>query len=142
MNPLDPLLTALYIALTTPPMTWEEVDVPVGQPQLEGNTDKPYVLLTQPTDGDAGGGANCAAYSCTVTIDVVTQFTGYVTSLPVEGIVSQIHERLRRKRLLLPAPWDCGPGVAAGSLQIEELDGEHQALRRVLRYRWEINYHS
>lgn len=142
MNPLAALLPALYTALTSPALVWAGADVPVYQPQAPGALAGHYVLLTQPTDQDAGGAAGCRQYSCTVALDVVSQFApGAVSSLPAEHLVSDIHARLRGQRLALGSGWDCQPGRLENEVQLPELDGTTVALRRVLLYRWELFYH-
>lgn len=142
MNPLAVLLPALDLALHAPPLMLAGLSVPVEQ-HLLANTAGHYVLITQPTDTDAGGAAGCLHYSCTVLFDVVTQFgTDLVSSQPAEQLVSQIHQRLRGQRLVLPAGWDCQPGsLEPGTQLVEELAGL-RIVRRLLRYRWEIYYHG
>jgi hypothetical protein len=139
MNPLAVLIPALYTALTSPPLSYAGVEVPVYE-HLEGNNAGHYVLLEQPSDADAGGTAGCKHFSCTVLVDVVTQFADVVSSLPAESIVTQVHERLRGTRLALPDRWDCQPSTVEPATQLKELDGELVAVRRLLRYRWEIYY--
>lgn len=140
MNPLAALLPAIYRALAAPPLMWQGVEVPAGQ-FVNGNDAANYVLITQPTDTDAGGATGCRHFTCTVLLDVVTQFAkDRLTAAPAEAIVSQLHERLRGKRLVLPAGWDCMPGVLELVSQVEELDGELAAVRRLVRYRWEVYY--
>lgn len=138
MNPLAVLLPALNTALNTPPLQWAGVNVPATQ-QLNGNSEGHYVLIDQPTDTDGAGSPGCGRYSCTVLLDVVTQFEpGAVTGRVAEALVSQIHARLRGKALTLPAGWTCGLGRVEPTVQIKELDGEKYAVRRLVRYRWEI----
>lgn len=142
MNPLAVLLPAVYAALASPPLTWQGQPVPVGQ-FVGPDWDKAghYVLLSQPSDGDAGGSTGCNRFSCTVLIDVVTQFgKDLLSAAPAEALVSQINGRLRRTRLGLPSGWDCQPGTLEVASQLEELDGELVAIRRLLRYRWELYY--
>lgn len=143
MNPLAVLLPALDVALNAPPLTVGGVNVPVEQ-RLPANTPGFYVLITQPSDTDAGGATGCEHFSCTVLLDVVTQFrTDQVSGLPAEQLVSQINQRLRRQRLALPAPWDCQPGtLEPGTQPPDELLEGLVVVRRLLRYRWEIYYHG
>lgn len=140
MNPLAVLIPALYAKLAG--LSYGGQAVPVYE-HLPKNSPTHYVLIEQPTDTDAGGSIGCAHYSCTVLLDVVTQFASdVVTSEPAEAIVSQIHARLRRQRLVLPAGWDCQIGLVEPATQLVELDGELLAIRRLLRYRWEVYYHG
>lgn len=140
MNPLAVLLPAIHLALTAPPLTWQGVTVPAGQ-FVRGNSAGYYVLISQPTDADAPGAAGCRHYSCAVLLDVVTQFgKDLLTAAPAEAIVGQLHQRLRGVRLPLPVGWDCMPGVLELVSQVEELDGELAAVRRLVRYRWELYY--
>ena len=138
MNPLEHLLPAILTALTG--LQVAGVAVPVVE-HLQGNTAGHYVLLTQPTDAEAGGAAGCVQDSCTALLDVVTQFRpGAISTLPAESLTSQINTRLRRVRLPLPPGWDCGPGRLLPTLQLTELNGELAAVRRLLRFRWEVYY--
>ena len=140
MNPLEHLLPAILTALTG--LQVAGVAVPVVE-HLPGNTAGHYVLLTQPTDAEAGGAAGCLQDSCTVLLDVVTQFRpGAISSLPAESLTTQINARLRRQRLPLPAGWDCGPGLLLPTVQLTELGTELVAVRRLLRFRFEIFYHA
>lgn len=140
MNPLASLLPALATALAG--LEVEGTPVFVGQ-FLPANNPGHYVLIEQPTDTDAGGGAECPRFTCTVLLDVVTQFpTDLANSLPVESLVSQIHARLRRKRLALGDNWDCQPGSVEPAIQLRETDGQKLILRRPLRYRWDIRWHT
>lgn len=142
MNPLAALLPALYAALATPPLQWQGVTVPVGQfvgPTWDASGH--YVLLTQPTDTDLGRTAGCWRFTCTVLIDVVTQFgQNALSAAPAEAIVSQVNDRLRGVRLALPLGWDCQPGTMQLASQVEETDGDLVAVRRLLRYRWDVYY--
>ena len=139
MNPLEHLIPAILTALAG--LTWGGVAVPVVE-HLPGNEARHYVLLTQPTDAEAGGAAGCLQDSCTVLLDVVTQFrSGALSTLPAESLTSQINTRLRRVRLPLPPGWDCGPGLLLPTLQLTELTGELTAVRRLLRFRFEVYYH-
>lgn len=140
MNPLAYLLPALHAALAG--LTVDGVPVFVGQ-FVDGNTAGHYVLIDQPTDADAGGSVGCEHFSCTVLLDVVTQFpTDQVNSLAAESLVSQINARLRRQRLALGGQWDCGPGSLEPAVQQRETDGGLTLHRRLLRYRWEVYYHE
>jgi hypothetical protein len=149
MNPLEHLLPALFLALNSPAkpefelpdkLEWAGQEVPVNE-HFDSAQPGHYVEIDQPGDTDAGGAAGCKRYSCTVLLNVVTQFDGVVTSLPVESLVSQINARLRGQRLTLPEGWDCGPGDVT-ALQVKETDGKRPAVRRLLRYRWDVFYHS
>jgi len=140
MNPLAVLLPALYAALASPALIWDSQPVRAYE-HLPDNIPTHYVLIEQPTDADIGGSRGCQRYSCTVLLDVITQFaTDLVSSVPVESLVSQIHERLRGQRLPLPKGWGCAPGVLLLASQLNELDGELLATRRLLRYRWDLTY--
>lgn len=141
MNPLAVLLPALYAALTTPALSQGGAAVPVHQHLLVAEAGH-YVLISQPTDTDLGGATGCRRFACTVLLDVVTQFADRrVSSVPAEAIVSQVNERLRGRRLNgLLAGWEAGPGELVLSTQLEELEGELLAVRRLLRYRWELYY--
>jgi len=143
MNPLALLLPALDLALNVPPLMLGGVSVPVAQ-RLPGNAAGHYVLVTQPSDTDAGGATGCEHYSCTVLLDVVTQFrTDEASGLPAEQLVTQINQRLRRQRLTLPAGWDCQPGSLEPGLQPPDEQAQGLlVIRRLLRYRWEIYYHG
>lgn len=140
MNPLEHLLPAILTALAG--LSWAGVAVPVVE-HLPGNAAGHYVLLTQPTDADNGGTARCLQDSCTVLLDVVTQFRpGAISTLPAEALTTQINARLRRVSLPLPPGWDCGPGLLLPTVQLTELGPELVAVRRLLRYRFEIYYHA
>lgn len=141
MNPLEVLLPALYLALNTPALEWAGQPVPAEQ-NLPGPTAGHYVLLDQPTDADAGGATSCAHFTCTVLLQVVTQFAAdAVSSRAAESLASQIHARLRGQRLDLGAEWDCQPGTVS-TLEAKGLPGELLTVRRLLRYRWEVYHHT
>jgi hypothetical protein len=138
MNPLADLLPALLLLLNTPALQVEGVDV-VAYEHLPGNNAGHYVLVEQPTDSDAGGSTGCEHFSCTVLLNVVTQFEkGVATSSPVESLVTQINSRLRRKELDLGPAWTCGRGTLTPGTELREEDGEFLLVRRLLRYRWEV----
>lgn len=141
MNPLAVLLPALHAALTAPALELAGAAVPVGQ-YFDVAQAGPYVEIDQPTDTDLSGASLCGPFSCTVLLNVVTQFPARaVSGLPAEALVSQINARLRGQRLPLPAGWDCQPGTLEPGLQLKETDGEQRLVRRLLRYRWNLSFH-
>lgn len=139
MNPTDVLIPALAAVLQAPPLTVAGVAVPVAEHFATGQAGH-YVEIDQPTDTDAGGTATCRRFSVTALLNVVTQFEGVVSSGPVAALVDEIHARLRGQRLPLPAGWTCGPGTVEPATQLKEGDGERAAVRRLLRYRWAVEY--
>jgi hypothetical protein len=142
MNPLAYLLPALLATLKAPPLEWNGAAVKVYQ-HLPGNEASHYVVIEQPTDADAPGSTGCDHFSCTVLLNVVTQFAeGVATSSVVESLVTQINARLRRKRLELAPGWDCQPGELTPGIELRETDGESILVRRLLRYRWEVYYNQ
>lgn len=147
MNPLAYLLPALVTLLKAPPLSYEGQVVPAYE-YVPGNRPTHYVLLTQPTAVAVPGGRGCRQWTCTALIDVVTQFpTDYLSSLPAEAIATQVTERIEgaegsklRPVLTLPSNYECGPAALELHSQLEELTGELVAIRRLLRYRFDIYY--
>lgn len=150
MDPLTYLLPAVYTALSAPALTVEGASVPVFQhlPEpLAGH----YVLLTQPTAVDEGGSADCMGWSCTLLIDVVTQFpTRAINTIPSQQLAAAILERLHRAadgirpRLTLPDAWDCGPASLVLNQGLDDPAAPGQQLfayRRLIRLRWPVYYH-
>lgn len=141
MNPLAVLLPALHAKLTSPELLVNGAVVPVKE-YFPLNQPGHYVEVTQPTDTDAGGGAHCPQFDCTVLLNVVTQFAGRtITRVPAESIVTQINERLRGQRLALPDGWDCSPGILSALQVGVEKPDQLLSIRRLLRYRWTLTYH-
>jgi hypothetical protein len=141
MDPLLRLVPAVYAALTSPALEYGSVSVPVYQHLNEPNRGH-YVLLTQPTTATRSLNPNCRQWSCTLLLDVVTQFAeGAVSTIPAATIADQILTRLEGQRLSLPDRWDCGPGSVELETQLTEA-GELLALRRLIRLRWEVYYHA
>ncbi|GAB2958993.1 hypothetical protein GCM10027048_27730 [Hymenobacter coalescens] len=141
MDPLLRLVPAVHNALTATPLAWGASAVPVYQ-HLNTPHAGHYVLLTQPTSVTQSLNPSCRRWSCTVLLDVVTQFAeGQVSTIPAATVADQITARLEGQRLLLPAGWDCGPGTLELQTQLTET-GELLALRRLLRLRWDVAYHA
>lgn len=142
MNPLAHLLPALITLLQAPPLTWDGADI-VAEEHLPGNNAGHYVLLTQPTATELGGSPGCKQWSCTALLDVVTQFpTDLLDSAPAESIATQLTDRVEGVRLTLPAGFDCGPAQLQLHSELRDDLGELKAIRRLLRYRWEVFYHG
>jgi hypothetical protein len=142
MNPLKYLSPALYTRLASPALTVAGVNVPVFE-HLSGPEAGHYVLLQQPTHSKLPGAAGCKGWSCTALIDIITQFQpGYVSSEPGDELLDQITDRLEDQRLVIPG-FDCGPATFEPSLQtLDETDGELAAVRRLIRFRWDVYYHG
>lgn len=142
MNPLAHLLPALITLLQAPPLTWDGADIPAEE-HLPGNNAGHYVLLTQPTATALSGASGCKQWSCTALLDVVTQFpTDLLDSAPAESIATQLTDRVEGVRLALPAGFDCGPAQLQLHSELRDDLGELKAIRRLLRYRWEVFYHG
>jgi len=140
MNPLAHLLPALVTLLQDPSLSWDGAEV-VAEEHLPGNNAGHYVLLTQPTATALSGATGCKRWSCTALIDVVTQFaTDYLDSAPAEAIATQITDRVENARLVLPAGFDCGPALLELHSELRDDLGELKAIRRLLRYRWDVFY--
>jgi hypothetical protein len=142
LNPLAVLLPALNATLTAPPLLWQGSPVVVEQ-HLAGNSKGHYVLIEQPMAVDAGGSTACKRYACTALLDVVTQFrTDRISSRPAEEITSLLMDRLDSRRLALRGEgWECGPSLLEISTPLTEQVGSLVAVRRLLRYRWDVFYH-
>lgn len=139
MNPLLRLLPALYTRLSG--LTQAGQDVPVFQ-HLDTPRAGHYVLLEQATAPRAPGTQGCRQWSCTVLLNIVTQFPkqGRVSAIPANELADQVTTLLDDCRLLLP-DYDCGPGRLELSTELREQGPESIAVRRLLRYRWTISYH-
>lgn len=145
MDPLQHLLPAVYTALTAPTLAVDGTDVPVFQHLFEPRAGH-YVLLSQPTAVDEGGSAACLGWSCTLLIDVVTQFrTRAIDTIPAAQLASAILARLHRQRLVFTAPeWDCGPAALVLNQGLDDPAAPGQELfayRRLIRLRWTVYYH-
>jgi hypothetical protein len=141
LNPFKHLSPALYARLSNA-LTLAGAVVPVHE-HLPGNHAGHYVLLQQPLATRAPGSAGCQAWSCTVLVDVVTQFpTQAISSVPANELADQITELLDFQRLTVPG-YDCGPGLleTLGDAPPESI-GELVVVRRLLRYRWQVHYHA
>lgn len=142
MNPLAYLLPALIALLKAPPLQCDGANVGAYE-HLPGNSAGHYVLLEQPTATGAGGAIACRRWSCTALVNVVTQFaTDLVSSEPAETLATQVAERVEGQRLVLPAGFDCGPATLELHSELREDDGELLAVRRLLRYRWDVYYNA
>lgn len=140
MNPLASLLPALIALLNAPPLQYDGAEVGAFE-HLPSNNAGHYVLLQQPTAVGAGGSAACRRWSCTALVDVVTQFpTDLVSSEPAETLATQVASRVEGRRLTLPVGYDCGPATLDLHSELRESDGELLAVRRLLRYRWDVFY--
>lgn len=140
MNPLRHLLPALYTVLTAPPLVADGGDVPAYEHLAEPEAGH-YVLLTQPTAVGASGARDCRQWSCTALVDIVTQFApGYVSSAPADELADAVTDRVEGQSLALPAGYQCGPARLELHSELRELDGELVAVRRLLRFRWEVFY--
>lgn len=140
MNPLAHLLPALITLLQAPPLTWDGADI-AAEEHLPGNNAGHYVLLTQPTATALSGASGCKQWSCTALLDVVTQFpTDLLDSAPAESIATQLTDRVEGVRLALPAGFDCGPAQLQLHSELRDDLGELKAIRRLLRYRWDVFY--
>lgn len=150
MDPLQHLIPAVYTALSATPLTQAGKSVPVFQhPDKEQSWH--YVLLSQPTATDDIGSAGCYGWSCTLLIDVVTQFhSRAIDTIPSQHLAAAILERLHRAadgtrpRLDLPDGWDIGPTQLVLNQGLDDPAQPNQQLfayRRLIRLRWPVYYH-
>ena len=140
MNPLKHLSPALYATLSNA-LTLGGALVPVVE-HLPGTYAGHYVLLSQTTHVPEGGSQGCYGWSCTALVDIITQFPdSRVSSAPADELLDQIDALLHRQRLPLPANWECGPATFEPSLERRETDGQYPAVRRLVRFRWQVYYH-
>lgn len=150
MDPLRHLLPAVYQALSATPLAVGGASVPVFQhlPKPQGGH---YVRLHQPRAPQAAGASSCYEWSCTLLVDVVTQFpTTAIDTIPAGDIADQILTRLHRdedgQRPVLPLPtgWQCGPATVELNEGLDEPaapGNELAAYRRLIRLRWPVFYH-
>jgi hypothetical protein len=140
MNPLRHLLPALYAVLATPPLTASGAAVLVYE-HLPKPESSHYVLLEQPTATGAAGSRACLQWSCTALVDVITQFVpSLISSGPVDELADEIAQRVEHRTLALPAGYQCGPATLELHSEVRESDGELVAVRRLLRFRWDVFY--
>lgn len=139
MNPLLRLSPAVYAALSG--LAYAGVPVPAVE-FLAAPTAGHYVLLEQPTAVEVSGRARCKQWTCTLVVDVVTQFAGdLLSSGPADALSEQVLVALQDVALPLPeAGWQCSAGTLELSTELRETDGALKAVRRLLRLRWTLTY--
>lgn len=137
----DPQLainTALYAALTTPPIPFEGNALPVYA-HVPRNADD-YLLISQPTLVENPGFAACAAWDCTVMLSIYTGFADEeaVTELFAYALSNEVLGRLLGQRLPLGFDFQMSPITVALATTTQSFDADKVCVARVLRLRFTV----
>lgn len=97
-----------------------------------------YLLISQPTAQLGAGSAGCAAWDCTLLLNVYTCFAqnDTVTELPAYDLSSQVLTRLVNQRLPLPAPLTMSPIDLTLATTTKDFDDQYVYVMRHLRLRF------
>lgn len=138
LDPQFALYTALYSALTTPPLLLDSAPFPVYTHVQREQYD--YLLISQPTANTSGGSAGCTAYDCTVLLSVYTSFpvAGQVSELPAYDLSSQVLSRLLYQRIPLPLGLSMSPVELAQATTVQDSDDSRVYVMRHLRLRFSV----
>ena len=137
----DPQLainTALYAALTTPPIPFEGDALPVYA-HVPRNADD-YLLISQPTLVEGFGFAACASWDCTMLLSIYTGFADEetVSESFAYALSNEVLMRLLGQRLALGGGLQMSPITVALATTTQTSDSDKVYVARILRLRFTV----